>query len=490
MLFKPLHSLRATPRRAWFVFFALTLTVFAYLLLFRDALIDDAFLTLRYVETLYESGTWGFYAHYPSNTATSPLNVLLLTAFTFITRAPLESVLWLTLIQMIVLAWLLREIATLLGLPLWSWLVFVAFSANPLLMSTLGLESILFTTLFVAAIYFYLKKRFDALALTCALLTLTRAEGILVLLVFLFLLPSLRARIRALVLFALLLAPWYLFSWIRLGSFLPDTFIYKTRQSWGTISFWNGMMLYARRFPLEIFLTFFFLPFAALAWLRPVRHYRSLVLVLVGATGLHFLGYTLLRVPPYHWYYVPEVVGILLLGALTLAAMRQNAHTRFERMLWTILVALAFLIPLGGILVLIARGGVPLREAFIHTNWATPAQYRAAAEWVSQNQRGATIRMEGEVGTLAYFCDCQLLDPFGERAWFTEFVERQRAGTDPLHRIWQVNFFWYKPQPYFPDAHFVLRGYNGVETVTDPYLTAWRISSKWVRHGWLTFSAP
>ena len=190
-----------------------------------------------------------------------------------------------------------------MGLPLWGWLAFVALLANPLLMSTLGLESVLFTTLSIATVYFLLTKQFGALAVTCALLTLTRPEGVLLLLVVLCFLPDTRARLRALFLYALFLAPWYLFSWVRLGSLLPDTFIYKTRQSWDTVSFWGGMMLYAQRFPFETFLTFAFLPFAALAWLKPVRRHRSLVLVLVGATGLHYLGYALLGVPPYHWYY-------------------------------------------------------------------------------------------------------------------------------------------------------------------------------------------
>src|SRR5687767_8104410 len=52
--------------------------LFLYLNLFRHALIDDAFITLRYVKTLLTSGTWGFFPGTIANSATSPLNVLLL----------------------------------------------------------------------------------------------------------------------------------------------------------------------------------------------------------------------------------------------------------------------------------------------------------------------------------------------------------------------------------------------------------------------------
>jgi len=64
----------------------LAAAVFTYLMVLRTALIDDAFITLRYAKTLLKSGTWGFYPGHISNTATSPLNVLLLALFSVVTR--------------------------------------------------------------------------------------------------------------------------------------------------------------------------------------------------------------------------------------------------------------------------------------------------------------------------------------------------------------------------------------------------------------------
>src|SRR5262249_34337045 len=90
-----------------FGFFLLAVVLFFYLSLFRDALIDDAFITLRYVKTLVTDGTWGFFPGYVSNTATSPLNVLLLSGVSMVTRSPVDAVIWLTLIELLVLALLL-----------------------------------------------------------------------------------------------------------------------------------------------------------------------------------------------------------------------------------------------------------------------------------------------------------------------------------------------------------------------------------------------
>lgn len=67
-----------------------------YLFLFRDTLIDDAFITLSYARSLVTSATWGFYPDHVSNTATSPFNVMLLALASLVTRNPVASVFVLT----------------------------------------------------------------------------------------------------------------------------------------------------------------------------------------------------------------------------------------------------------------------------------------------------------------------------------------------------------------------------------------------------------
>jgi hypothetical protein len=462
-------------------FVVIAVALFAYLSLFKGAFIDDAFITLRYVKTLSESGTWGFFPNYVSNTATSPLNVLLLTIVNGMTRSPVDAVVWLTMTALIALALLLRGIANVLELPLFGWLAFTALVFNPFLMSTLGLESVLFTTFLVAAVYFYLSQRFDAMVVACGLLTLTRPEGILLLAIFVALLPHYRARLRAGALYLLCIAPWYLFSWFFLGSFLPDTLVIKVNQSWGTIvSYANGLIMYMLRYPSATLLSFLFLPLACLAFLRPVRRLGRVVPILAAFGLLHYAAYTAMRVPPYHWYYVPQVVCAVLLGALALAALLREATARLQRGLSLALILIALGIPPLGMLALIAQRGVPLREALVHTNWATPAQYRAIGAWLKANHGDETgvLRNPGEIGTLAYYCDCILLDDlFNDRTWVTNWVTRSQGRTDLRGLLIKVNYLFYQPQPRFLPAQYTLKT-EVSPTGPHPTLPYWDISSR------------
>src|SRR5499433_4035276 len=333
-----------------------------YLFLFRDTLIDDAFITLSYARSLVTSRTWGFYPGHVSNTATSPLNVMLLASASLVTRNPVASVFLITWLEFLVMALCLRGIGTALALPWFAPLAFTAMVMNPLLMSTLGLESVLLATWLVAALYCYVVKRLDACAAVCALLTLTRPDGALLFVVILPFLPGTRARLRSALIFCACLVPWYLFSWVYLGSLLPDSLLVKVSQSWG-IAFALGLRLYLRRYPWETILSFLWLPLALLVSLRPVRALGPVVSIIAGYLGLHYVAYTLLRVPPYHWYYVPEAVSLLLLGTLALATLARSGEGHLARHAWTSMLVLAMLVPLGGMLGLAVRGGMPLREA-------------------------------------------------------------------------------------------------------------------------------
>ena len=57
----------------------------------RDSLIDDAYITLGYARTLAEHGQWGLVPGIPSNTQTSPLNVLLVAALAIPTGSALVA---------------------------------------------------------------------------------------------------------------------------------------------------------------------------------------------------------------------------------------------------------------------------------------------------------------------------------------------------------------------------------------------------------------
>lgn len=465
----------------------LAIILYLYLMLFRDALIDDTFITLNYVKTLTTSGTWGFYPVQTTNSATSPLNILLLSLTTLITHSPFESVFWLTLLEWIALAWFLRGVGRILTLRWFAVIAFPAVVLNPLLVSTLGLESILFTTLLVAALYFFLAKRFDAFALTAALLTLARPDGFLFLAITLVFMPNWRARVRVISFYLLGLAPWYLFSWTVLGSFLPDTFWIKVRQSWGNISFSDGLALYARRYPPEVGLSFLFLPLAPLAFLKPVRQVGSIGWILFLYGIAHFMAYALLHVPPYHWYYVSEIVCLVLLGALALSRLLTVTRPKWQCTGLFAVTGLALAVPVFGMLALIMRNGIPLRESLIHTNWATHEQYRTVGLALKEHYAGKTIPTNGELGTIAYYCDCYIIDYlFTARDWLVKDVERYRTGSTPTDLLLRFNYlFFKKPAPY-PVSVASLKVLTRGATPADPNQLHWFTSTRWVKAALIT----
>ena len=59
----------------------LFLLIYSYLKFFQFTIIDDAFITFNYAESLRNNFVWGFYDDNVTNTATSPLNVILTSIF-------------------------------------------------------------------------------------------------------------------------------------------------------------------------------------------------------------------------------------------------------------------------------------------------------------------------------------------------------------------------------------------------------------------------
>src|SRR6185295_13717186 len=158
----------------------LVVVLYFYLNLFANALTDDAFITLQYVKTILTTGTWGFLSGYVTNAVTSPLNVFLL-AFVGIFLGPtINAVIWLSACILTLAVMLLLQISTrLFGKAVFGWLAAGALIFNPLLISTLGLESILFVGLYILSLYLYITGKWDLLAVAVGLITITRFEGVL-----------------------------------------------------------------------------------------------------------------------------------------------------------------------------------------------------------------------------------------------------------------------------------------------------------------------
>ncbi|MBC3194396.1 hypothetical protein H7X46_25430 [Pseudonocardia sp. C8] len=386
--------------------------------------VDDAYIVLNYARQLGLHGNWGMVDGLQSNTATSPLSVLLLGGLTAVLRdAPLALAVA-TTAQFALAGYWLHGIARAFRLGRYSFplLALAMLAVNPMLMSAYGLESQLALTLLVGAGWAVVTGRPTAAGLIAGLLVLTRPDlGPSALVV----VAALRAgRWRAAGAALTVTVPWFAVSWWWLGSAVPDTVVIKGPESWGGTSFWNSVPHYWSILPGPVALSV--VPAAAglVAWAWWWR--ERLAWVWAGAAVVHYVTMSLLHPGPFFWHSTFWLCGLGLLGATAVArcvARRGPAGVTAGTLAAAYLLGTAWT----GI-----NDGLPRGEfAPISFNWATPAQYAALA---ARLPAGATVLSPGEIGTLAWFCECRVVDQFADRGRFTPLLEERLATAGPVTR--------------------------------------------------------
>ena len=385
---------------------------------------DDAFITLNYARQLGLHGNWGMVDGLESNTATSPLSVLLLGGLTAVLRnAPLALAVA-TTAQFAVAGYWLHGIAVRLGLGRWLFapLALATLAVNPLLMSAYGLESQLALTLLVGAGWAVVTGRAGPAGVLAGLLVLTRPDlGPSALVV----LAALSARrLRATGAAVLVTVPWFAASWWFLGSAVPDTVVIKGPESWGGTSFWNSVPHYFSILPGPVALSV--VPAVVGVVALPWWFRERLAWVWAGAALVHYVTMSLLHPGPFFWHSTFWLCGLGLVGSAAVARVLVSG-----RPVCGPVAALAGVYLLGTAWTGL-NDGLP-RDGFapISFNWATPAQYEALA---ARLPAGTTVLSPGEIGTLAWFCECRVVDQFADRGRFTPLLEERLATAGPVTR--------------------------------------------------------
>lgn len=416
--------------------------------LVRGALIDDAYITLSYARNVATDLHWGMIPTEPANSATSPLNVLLLGGATALFRLsggvhPTWGLGAVFVGSAVAMAWWWSQVAGALRLPLLVPGLGVALVLlNPFVLSAVGLEVLLIPTVLTGMLAMAMRDRPMAFGVLSGLAVLTRVDLVV------FVLPLAlasagvrRGLVRAGVAAGAVSLPWFLWSWWYFGSAIPDTFVIKTLQrSFGKWTFLNGMQLYWERDALATAVTI--IPAllglaAALAWaMRRFRHPITscpdvLPAVALAAAGCgYYAVYVLLGVPPYQWYYVPSFAALAIsLCVLLGSAVRGGTALRGAVALPGIALV-ASLVALN--VVADVRGGVPWRVPVIFGNWATPADYARVGRELGERVGSDTVIAPPEIGTLAYYCQCSIVDAFADRGRVVPLIEERVAAAGPV----------------------------------------------------------
>ncbi|NUR62509.1 MAG: hypothetical protein HOV87_28205 [Catenulispora sp.] len=419
------------------------------------ALIDDSYITLGFAREVALHGHWGLISSRVSNTATSPLNVLVLAAITLVVRNPVAAAGVAQVCAAASTAVLLGRVLAARGLPRWPALVAVVVTVlNPIVVSSTGLESALAVALIAALLAATVAGRAVVFGALAALLVLTRGDLVVLPAVLALgsraLWPRWRRMLGAA---AAVVLPWAAWSWWFLGSAVPDTLLIKMDfGGWPKLGrdwfFADGLVLYLRMYPLATTISLISVVaglvtlagFAA-RWLRPVRRLPRLRVPAAAPTSpfallalagiVHWGVFSLLGVAPYHWYYAPLIAT---LGSWVSACVAAVWH---RRPLPAAGLAVAFTAP---VLVFLVTLGTSWQVMPITTNWGLPGQYRAIGTAVGRTVGAAGVATPGEVGTIAYYCDCQISDSFSDRALVLPMIEQARFGSGLAARLWRLNY--------------------------------------------------
>lgn len=469
------------PERTWWLPVTAAVLSAAAFMLVRPHLIDDAYVTLSYARNLALHGHWGLIEQGTANTATSPLNVLALAALTLVLRDAVLAAGVLFVACQVLLLLALRRLGNRVGLPPWfAPTALLLLTLNPLLISSVGLEVLPGAAGLGWLVVFATERRPVASGVVAGVLALIRLD--LLVLAAVVLVARKRCwegegRTVATVLAVAL--PWFLFSWFALGSAVPDTMVLSTlRRSWSGWSFPDGAMLYLRSYPLATVLSF--LPvlaggLAGLLWaflaVRGSVAARKLApFATLGAGGAaHLAVYSCLTVPPNHWYFGPGILAATVFVVAVIAALAPPL--RFPAVtgvtVLTVVSTLAYVGP-----------GLPREFAPITSNRAGSDRYQQIGVDLARIAQGRTVRGTGEIGALAYYCDCAIVDLASDRGAVRPAIEESERRSGWLGRaLTQANFCFFDFGVAPARSQLVLE--TTVDTPPPTALAQWTMESPW-----------
>lgn len=434
---------RAVPSAAAILVGATSLGATLVFWLVHRGLVDDAYITLTYARTLAEHGDWGLLPGHEANSATSPLNVLLLGGLSKVVGDPVVAAGVLYVLSCVAAAVGLRGLGHAMGLgdrvavigtPL--------LVASPLLASTIGLETMLVVAAMVYLVWACVRGDAVLAGLTTGVLLWLRLDTVTIAAVLVLATPALWRRLRLVAALAsAVIGPWLVFSWLALGSAIPDTLVIKQGDSWG--DFATGLFTrYYERYSWAIAGLLVVAGVGIVSsltwawWRRYGRADSTVVPALAVAGAAYFASLWILDVPPFFWYYAPTLAALSIAAAIGLAAI---SGPDAGRLLRSAAVAIC-----SGVLVLTAIPWVigtstqtPLRAMPIHGNWALPGEYERIGRELGAIVGDTPVRGPGEVGALAYFCECTIVDRFTDRSMIADRIENARDGS----WIFDLNYY-------------------------------------------------
>lgn len=404
-------------RRYW-LFGAVLLGLIAYLTAaFWDYTQDDVFITYAYSRNIAEGRGFVFNPGERVQGTTTPLYTLLMSGVYFLTHDLLHAG---NLLSAVLLA-LTCGLAFLLTRDHLShysgFAIGVILATSPLIYVSFGMETLLYCTLLMLALWRWERgKPYEAI-LVAAALTWTRADGVVLggTLWLVAAWDSWRAnqdvpiisRLRQLpyplgLVYTAAIAPWYLFAWAYFDTPLPNTFgakqsslegiqFLKDGWNWWKIFYWDNNPLSITGF---LFVVIGVWRILKIKPLRPVALWA----------GFYLAGYTILNVAAF-WYYTPLFTSCIVLMVFGGAWIFEQMGRLNSSKLWRFALA--------GILVGVSGVFAIVRSQDFADPPPRTKTYVVLGKWIEANTLTHATLLVGDLGVMGYYAQRHTIDSPG-----------------------------------------------------------------------------
>jgi hypothetical protein len=387
---------------------------------------DDAYITYRYARNLSQGRGFAYNVDEKLLGTTTPLLTLLLALPARALSADLLPLIGQLLsgLALFFCASLAYVLARDDHMPVAGIVSSLLLVLNPVLPQLWGGEALLLLALVMGGVYGYTRGWQVPAGGLIGLAYLTRGEGALAALVLAAHAIVVKRSVpwRAGLAFAGVVGTWTTYAWVTFGSPFPSTLQAKIAQMQSGYfapflsTSLRQLAVYAAPDPTRpeaslAYVVVFGLAGLGVLFLLVKRPSSSFWLVFAWI-GLYACGYALLRVPFYHWYMAPLVLGGALLAGLGVEALWQYLASRRRRMgplAWNaalVVVGLIVLAPLG-------RAGKSIWD--LAHRPPSPAQrlYSATGRWLRQNTLPTDTVGYFEIGFIGFYGDRTMIDPVG-----------------------------------------------------------------------------
>lgn len=428
-------------------------------------LYDDALITFRVAENLAYGRGFVYNVGEPVQVTTTPLYTILLAGGTWLFGSAIEAALPLNLALSTLIPLLAYDIGRRLSGRITGVAGALLLTLAPLLILAFSMESYLYVTLILGAMWAYVVDQPRLTGVLVGLTALVRGDGALL---GASLLPYdliARRRLRwALILPAILIPiAWYSFALFYYGHPFPATLGAKVAQGqfdWLGANFLDGLAFYWDRWlRIQNYEGFRLLPYLwGLGVVWAVWRER-LWLILVARDALYVAVFVALSVPAAEWYYAALMPGVALLTgrgiqlvaegiSSGLAALTHRLNGRIVPASLLAVLASGLAAPL---LTVLLMALYPATEDIIsqHPDWKAQI-YPDTARWLAENTNASANFATIDIGHLGYWSERPIIDIVG------------LAQPDVAPHIAQGDF-GYAIQHYQPDM--VLLGFSWLPEV-------------------------